>query len=196
MEEHVVAYRGICLSEAMEVVGKQYYAGAEERKFLNKIEIKAVFGCGVYLVSNYTVAAEYAYCHAEANSDKGSVIRQTVHFRNPMRLDGCFGEKELRSLALAWKYPNGTIEKEVLEQEGIELSRWAGNIIREYLITLGYDGVVYHISDELTYYIAYNPGEQISQVELDFVYDLQDLQNYTFSDLRYQYRIGSRHTAI
>ncbi|MED4726612.1 hypothetical protein P9597_00395 [Aneurinibacillus migulanus] len=196
MVEHVVAYRGICLSEAMEVVGNQKYLAAEERKFWNDIEIKAVFGSGVYLVSDYTVAAEYAYCHAEANNDKGSVIRQSLCLQNPLLLDGCFGEKEIRSLALAWKYPSGTIDEEAEEIASIGLSRWAGNIIREYVTKLGYDGIIYHIDDTLTYYIAYKPDEQISAVQLDFVYDIGDIRSCTFADLRNQYQAHTEETPV
>ncbi|MFT9848006.1 hypothetical protein [Aneurinibacillus sp. REN35] len=188
MVEHVVVYRGICLSEAIEVVGSQKYLAAEERKFWNDIEIKAVFGSGVYLVSDYTVAAEYAYCHAEANHDKGSVIRQLLYLQNPLQLDGRFGEKEIRSLALAWKYPHGIPDEEAVEIASVGLSRWAGSRIQEYVTQLGHDGIVYHIDDTLTYYIAYKPDEQISAVQLDFVYDIKDIQSATFTDLRNQYQ--------
>jgi hypothetical protein len=188
MEERTVAYRGICLSEAMKVIEMQKYSNAEERKFRNDIETKAVFGPGVYLVSNYTVAAEYAYCHAEANEDKGCVISQILHLHNPMWLDGQFGEKELRGLALAWKYPDGAVDKEVLESEGAETSRWAGRVIRDYMFTLGYDGIVYEIEDDLTYYVAYQQDKQISCIQLDFVYELEEVHSCTFSDLRNKYQ--------
>jgi hypothetical protein len=196
MEERVVAYRGICLSEAMEVIRNQRYFAAEERKFCNNIEIKAVFGPGVYLVSDYMVAAEYAYCHAEANGDKGSVVRQLLCLQNPLWLDGHFGEKEVRTLALAWKYPDGTPDEEILTQDSTELNRRTGNVIREYVMELGHDGIVYKIDDNLTYYIAYCPDEQISAVQLDFVYEIEELQACTFSDLRIRYRRDAEETQV
>jgi hypothetical protein len=188
MQEYTIAYRGICLKEAMEVVEAQKYSAAEERKFGNHIEIKAVFGPGVYLVSDYIVAAEYAYCHAEANKDKGSVVCQTLYMKNPLRLNSCFGEKELRNLALAWKYPDGKIEDIVKQKQIAELSRWTGTIIQQYVLLHGYDGIVYTIHDDFKYYVSYCPDEQIQNIGLDFVYEIADLQTSTFEQLRKQYK--------
>ncbi|MBN6185977.1 hypothetical protein JQN58_03115 [Aneurinibacillus sp. BA2021] len=196
MAEQVVAYRGICLSEAVEVIENQKYRAAEERTFCNDIEIKAVFGPGVYLVSDYTVAAEYAFCHAEARGDKGSVIRQSLCLQHPLRLDSCFGEKEIRSMAVAWKYPDGLAEAETMHMESMGFSRWAGSIIRDYVIWRGYDGIIYPIDDGLTYYIAYRPDEQIRAMEMDFVYDIWETRFHTFADLRNRYQAQPKESFL
>jgi hypothetical protein len=61
---------------------------------------------------------------------------------------------------------------------------------------LGHDGIVYKIDDNLTYYIAYCPDEQISAVQLDFVYEIEELQACTFSDLRIRYRRDAEETQV
>ncbi|WP_051331047.1 hypothetical protein [Aneurinibacillus terranovensis] len=179
-----IAYRGIPLREAREAVERQCYVNSEERKFSNSIEIKAVFGPGVYLVNNYIVAAEYAYCHAESTNDLGCVVRQTVHMKNPMKLDQEFGEKEIRRKAFDWKFAEKKVEIPIAGKSFYELSHWAGTIIREFLVSHHYDGIEYKISEELIYYVCYQPSDQIKQMCIDFIYHIDDVRKHTFTELR------------
>jgi len=73
-----IVYRGVEYEEALRVVRSQRYERDERRHFVNGAIAKAVFGPGVYLVSNPEVAAQYAICHAETMWDKAAILRQEV----------------------------------------------------------------------------------------------------------------------
>ncbi|MDQ0338221.1 hypothetical protein J2S00_001005 [Caldalkalibacillus uzonensis] len=168
-----IVYRGVDLEEAYKVIREQSYDQRERRVFQDGVHAKAVFGNGVYLVSNILVAAEYAFCHAETSRSKGAILKQKLRLRNPIVLDETFGERELRQEALKWKYPDGEIEVLYPQGSSLQLVEWTGNIIREYLLSKGYDGIVYHLNDDLTYYVAYDCKNQIYDVELEFVFDIE-----------------------
>ncbi|MED4572542.1 hypothetical protein P9302_24180, partial [Brevibacillus agri] len=97
-------YRGVEYQEALRVVRAQRYERAERRQFTNGASAKAVFGSGVYLVSNPVVAAQYAICHAETIGDKAAVLQQQVALPGLFCLDERFGENELRSEALRHRH--------------------------------------------------------------------------------------------
>lgn len=73
-----IVYRGVEYREAERVVKLQRYERHERRQFVNGAIAKAVFGSGVYLVSNMKVAAQYAICHAETTWDQAAILRQEL----------------------------------------------------------------------------------------------------------------------
>lgn len=165
-EMAVIAYRGVEYEEALHVIARQRYVREERRIFMGGIRAKAVFGKGVYLVSNPRVAAEYAFCHAEAAWDKGAILQQTLHTEGMIFLDPSYGENELRDEALQWRYTESELLRLSSIMEWAQWQEWTGERIREFLQDRGYQGIVYPISDQLTYYVSYQPESQIESISL------------------------------
>ncbi|WP_134683856.1 hypothetical protein [Brevibacillus migulae] len=162
----VIVYRGVKYEEALQVIARQSYEQQERRTFLQGIRAKAVFGQGVYLVSNPQVAAEYAYCHAEAGWDKGAILRQTLDTQEMMFLTSAYGENELRQEALLWEYTDSELLRIHSIMTSHEWQAWTGERIRAYLQDRDYHGIVYPLSEELTYYVSYQPEMQIADISL------------------------------
>lgn len=162
----ITAYRGIEYQEAVEVVERQQYKRDERRSFVGGLGAKAVFGSGVYLVSNPQVAADYAFCHAEISWGQAAILEQQLHFSRPRVLHSAFGENELRDEAIHWKYSREEMVTvaSILRQK--DWLRWSGEQIREYLLERGFDGIVYHIQQDLTYYVSYEPAKQLQDIRL------------------------------
>lgn len=162
----VIVYRGVDYAEALRVIARQSYEREERRTFLAGIKAKAVFGQGVYLVSNPQVAAEYAYCHAVSVWDKGAVLQQRLDTAQMLRLTPSYGENELRQEALQWKYVDGEWQRIYARMTLSEWQEWTGERIREYLQERGYQGIVYPMAEDLTYYVSYQPQKQIEDIAM------------------------------
>lgn len=169
-----IVYRGIDYAEACKVVNQQRYQSEERKQFLHGLSAQAVFGSGLYLVSDLLVAVEYAFCHAEASNQKAAVLRQQLHMDNPIQLSGREGEGLLREKALNWKYPRGySIRINTTIQEYIS---WSGCIIKEYLLSNGYDGIQYDLPEHFTYFVSYYPEQHVTNIKVELIFDLNDLQ--------------------
>lgn len=169
-----IVYRGIDYAEACKVVNQQKYQSEERKHFLHGLSAKAVFGSGLYLVSDLLVAVEYAFCHAEASNQKAAVLRQQLHMDNPIQLSGPEGEGLLREKALNWKHPEGySFEVIPPVQEYIS---WSGRIIKEYLLSNGYDGIQYCLHEHFTYFVSYYPEQHVTDIRVELVFDLDDIQ--------------------
>ncbi|MFM1650999.1 hypothetical protein ACI7RC_02730 [Brevibacillus sp. B_LB10_24] len=168
----LTAYRGVEYTEAAVVVERQSYLRGERRDFCSGVAAKAVFGPGVYLVSSPEVAAQYAYCHAEVSADQAAVLCQSIRFTRPMYLDGAYGENELRREALFSKHSPKVVESLSASMGETDWLHWTGEQIRSFLMERGYDGIVYRLSNELTYYVCYDPDRQITGISLSLVFAL------------------------
>ncbi|EMT53979.1 MULTISPECIES: hypothetical protein [Brevibacillus] len=167
-----IVYRGVEYREAERVVKLQRYERHERRQFVNGAIAKAVFGSGVYLVSNMKVAAQYAICHAETTWDQAAILRQELRTAGLFSLHEQYGENQLRLDALQSRHSEDVLNRLSAEMDDQEWLDWTGEQIRLYLIEQGYNGICYRISDELTYYICYSPDEQISNISLFSVFDV------------------------
>ena len=172
MKRKETVYRGVEYEEAMRVVQAQKYERAERRHFTNGASAKAVFGSGVYLVSNPVVAAQYAICHAETIGDKAVVLKQEVDVPGLLQLDERFGENELRREALRYRHPPEELEQRVASMEHQEWLEWTGDEVRAYLLSCGYRGIRYRITPDLTYYVCYEPDAQIKAISILSVLEL------------------------
>jgi len=175
MNQKRIVYRGVEYEEARYAVEMQRYKRAERRHFPGGASAKAVFGTGVYLVSNPKVAAEYAICHAETTWDKAAVLQQELVVSGLYELNREYGENELRQAALFARHSESELlqlQKEMSHQEWLE---WTGEEVRSFLLDAGYSGIAYIISPELTYYICYEPDSCISAISFFALLDLQEL---------------------
>lgn len=170
-----IVYRGVEYKEALRVVRSGRYEREERRHFVNGASAKAVFGSGVYLVSNPEVAAQYAICHAETVWDKAAILRQEVDVTGLLRLDERYGENELRTDVLRSKYSMETLEHRSQSMGYREWLEWTGDEVRSYLLAEGYRGLQYRISPELTYYVCYQPDKQIHEISILSVVDLSEI---------------------
>jgi hypothetical protein len=174
------AYRGVSFHEAQEVVRNQRYDRSESRDFLNGVAARSSFGQGLYLVNDQELAAKYAFCHAEVENDEQAVIlKQKIHLIHPFILNYKYTETRLRSEALNWKLDqNLSLTKESTDtiEHGIETSRKIGQVIQEYLSYHSYDGIIYHLNDELIYYVLYDQATQVENIEIDFVFNINLLK--------------------
>lgn len=175
MERKQIVYRGVEYEEAMQVLAAQRYKRAERRMFRNGAQAKAVFGSGVYLVSNPKVAAEYAICHAETMWDKAAVLQQELLTAGFFVLNRHYGENELRQDALLARHDKRELRIRQATSTYEQWLEWTGEEVRSYLLQSGYSGICYHMSPELTYFVCYRPDEQISAISLVAVLDLQEL---------------------
>ncbi|QRG65311.1 hypothetical protein [Brevibacillus choshinensis] len=169
-----IVYRGVEYGEAWRVVRSQRYERDERRRFINGASAKAVFGTGVYLVSNPEVAAQYAICHAETVWDKAAILRQEVDVTGLFCLDERYGENELRTDALRNKHSAESLEYRSHSMGHQEWLEWTGEEVRTYLLAEGYKGLQYRISPELTYYVCYQPEVQIYEISIVSVLDLRE----------------------
>jgi hypothetical protein len=174
------AYRGVSYHEAQEVVRNQRYDRTESRDFLNGVAARSSFGQGLYLVNDQELAAKYAFCHAEVENDEQAVIlKQKIHLTNPFILNYKYSETRLRKEALNWKLnQNLSIPEESADiiEPSIETSRKIGQVIQEYLSHHSYDGIIYHLNDELIYYVLYDQTKQVENIEIDFVFNINLLK--------------------
>ncbi|MGG3571589.1 hypothetical protein ABES25_21035 [Bacillus gobiensis] len=162
------SYRGISLREAKHVIRHQKYVRSESRVFRNGITAKPVYGQGVYMVNDIELAAQYAFCHAEAELQPGVVLKQEVVFENPLILNRNYGEKQLKLDAWTWK-------TSLFESMSHPSSERIGDYIKEYLLLKGYDGVISHLGDELIHYVSYFPEKQIGKISWHLSFSIQDL---------------------
>ncbi|WP_261798102.1 hypothetical protein [Brevibacillus massiliensis] len=172
MRMMLTAYRGVEYTEAAVVVERQSYLRGERRDFCSGVAAKAVFGSGVYLVSSPEVAAQYAYCHAEVSADQAAVLCQSIRFTRPMYLNEAYGENELRREALVSTFSPKQVESFSGSMSETDWLVWTGEQIRKFLVERGYDGILYRLSDELTYYVCYDPDRQITDISLSLVFTL------------------------
>lgn len=170
-----IVYRGVEYREALRVVRSQRYEREERRHFVNGASAKAVFGAGVYLVSNPEVAAQYAICHAETEWDKAAVLRQELDVTGLFCLDEFYGENELRTDALRAKHSPVALLRRSESMGYPKWLEWTGDEVRSYLLAKGYRGLQYRISPELTYYVCYQPEVQISEISILSVLDVREI---------------------
>ncbi|WP_289138790.1 hypothetical protein [uncultured Brevibacillus sp.] len=170
-----MVYRGVEYGEAVRVVQTQRYEREERRLFQNGARAKAVFGSGVYLVSNPEIAAQYAICHAETMWDKAAVLRQEILLPGLFCLDERYGENELRTDALRSRHTEQELRDRSQSMDSQKWLEWTGDEVRLYLIACGYQGIRYRISPDLTYYICYEPDVQISQISILSVLDVSEI---------------------
>ncbi|MED4582252.1 hypothetical protein P9578_05570 [Brevibacillus choshinensis] len=170
-----IVYRGVEYGEALRVVRAQRYEREERRHFVNGASAKAVFGTGVYLVSNPEVATQYAICHAETVWDRAAILRQEVDVAGLFCLDERYGENELRTDALRTKHSAESLEHRSHVMGYQEWLEWTGDEVRTYLLAAGYRGLQYRISSELTYYVCYQPEVQIYEISILSVLDLREI---------------------
>ncbi|MGP7818186.1 hypothetical protein [Niallia sp. 01092] len=172
-----IVYRGIGSEEAREVIHKQKYDRAEFRCFQKGIAAKSVFGSGIYLVSDIELAIQYAFCHAEAERKTGqaAILKQQLTMKNPLILNYRYTEKNLRKDAFEWKYHNDNFPDLKSKQGSLQLKEQMKNIIKEYVLFHHYDSIVYYVDDKLVYYVSYYPEQQISDIEINFHFNIKDL---------------------
>ncbi|MDA5107195.1 hypothetical protein O3V59_02390 [Brevibacillus thermoruber] len=169
-----IVYRGVEYKEALRVVAAQRYEREERRRFVNGASAKAVFGSGVYLVSNPKIAAQYAICHAETTWDQAAVLAQELELDGLAALDERYGENELRADALRWRHTPEQLTRLSAAKRHEEWLEWTGDEIRAYLLDRGFAGIRYRISRELTYFVCYKPHEQIGRISLLTVFDIPE----------------------
>lgn len=174
------AYRGVSFNEAKAVVQNQRYYRTESRDFLNGVSARSSFGQGIYLVNDQELAARYAFCHAEVENDEQAVIlKQKIHLNNPFILNYKYSESRLRKEALNWKYAQNDFSynetNDTLENSA-EVSKKIGQVIMEYLLHNSFDGIIYHINDEIIYYVLYDQTYQVEDIEIEFVFNINNLK--------------------
>ncbi|MCM3760110.1 hypothetical protein M3212_04815 [Alkalihalobacillus oceani] len=169
-------YRGISFKEAEEVVKNQKYNRSELRDFQNGVAAKSLFGPGIYLINDVELAAHYAFCHAEVEEEELAVVlKQTVQFHNPFIVNYTYSERQLKKDALSWKFTDDFPELHS-GPDSLETLKWVGTIIKEYLLNHGYDGITYHIDDEIIYYVSYHHEQQITGIDFDFVFNINEVK--------------------
>jgi hypothetical protein len=174
------AFRGISYKEALGVVENQMYDRDERRTFQDGVAAKAIFGKGVYLLSDMEYAADYAFCHAEAENDLAAILEQELNLEKPIILNQEYGENRLKEDALNWKYPEGYILPSDLNQDPLMQIVLIGKTIKEYIVNyLKCDGIIYHVNEDMTYYVSYFPEQQISNIQIRFVFDINELMKAT-----------------
>ncbi|MCM3671201.1 hypothetical protein M3181_19770 [Mesobacillus maritimus] len=173
------AYRGVSFQEAQEVVKNQRYDRTESREFQNGVTARSSFGQGLYLVNDQELAAKYAFCHAEVeNEEQAVILKQKIHLEHPFILNYKYSETRLRKEALNWKLDQlPALYQTATGETPLETSRKVGEVIKEYLLTHSYDGIIYHLNDELIYYVLYHQEKQVEAIEFDFVFNINVLKN-------------------
>ncbi len=184
------AYRGISLHEAETVIANQVYERNERRDFQNGIQARSTFGPGLYLINDVELAAQYAFCHTEVeDGEQAAVLKQQISLRNPYILNFRSTEEKLRRKALDWMFGDDRCSKpqvgggqQVVEKNDI------GGLVKEYLLHHHYDGIIYHIDDEIIYYVCYFQEQQIENISIDFIFKINDLKTTSVFDLRESYK--------
>ncbi len=170
------AYRGISFNEAQTVVANQRYERNESREFLNGVSARSSFGPGIYLVNDQELAAKYAFCHAEVeNAARAAILKQKIQLKNPFILNYNYSETRLRKEALNWKFAQNEIPEEEVSENADEISKKVGQVIMEYLLYHSHDGIIYHINDEIIYYVLYDQENQVENIEFQFVFNIEEL---------------------
>jgi hypothetical protein len=174
------AYRGVSFNEAQAVVRTQKYERTESRDFLNGVAARSSFGPGIYLVNDQELAAQYAFCHAEVEKDEQAVIlKQKIQLNKPFILNYKYSETRLRKEALNWKYAQDNFPYNEANETiagTLENSQKIGQIIQDYLLHHSYDGIIYHLNDEIIYYVLYDQDHQIENIEIEFVFNINKLK--------------------
>lgn len=184
-------YRGISLNEAETVIANQVYMRSERRDFQGGIQARSTFGQGLYLISDVELAAQYAFCHAEVEAEKrAAVLKQQISLENPFILNHRFTEEQLRKKALSWKFGDGRCSKPLSggEFDEDEDNKEIGSVVREFLLDHEYDGIIYHIDDEIIYYVSYFQEKQVKNIMVDFVFNIEELRNTPVLLLRENYK--------
>lgn len=177
-----MAYRGIAYKEAIHVMETQKYEKDERRNFQDGLATKGVFGSGIYFINDIESVTFYAFCHAEMENDLAAVLTQQLSFDHPLILSEEYGEVELRQQALDWKNPDS--DPFSVSEEVLPVVQRMGDTLKEYVLSLGHDGIIYRINDQVTYYIAYYPERQIEDIQVEFVFDINELKKSTGESLR------------
>ncbi|MEK4030601.1 MULTISPECIES: hypothetical protein [Bacillaceae] len=168
------AYRGVSYGEAKRVILNQKYERGEWRAFNNGVAARSLFGQGIYLINDLGLAAQYAFCHAEVEGDETAVVlNQKIFFQNPFILNYQFSEARLRKEALRWKYAGKHFPDHQEFRSSLELSRQIGNSVKDYLLSRSNDGIIYHIDDEIIYYVLYNQERQIKDIDVEVIFNIQ-----------------------
>lgn len=162
-------YRGISFQEAERVVANQRYERMERRRFQDGVQARSIFGSGLYLISDAVLAAQYAFCHAEAEGGgQAAVLKQEIKLERPLVINCRYSETQLRQDALDWKYKGYTMPNVRPEY----IHAWIGRTTKEYVLAHSFDGLVYHLDDSVIYYVAYFQEKQVSGIDLKFVFTM------------------------
>ncbi|KIL73215.1 hypothetical protein [Bacillus badius] len=168
------AYRGVSYGEAKKVVLEQKYERSELRAFTNGAAARSLFGQGIYLINDLGLAAQYAFCHAEVEGDETAVVlHQKICFNHPFILNYQFSEARLRKDALRWKYAGKHAPDPLHPPDSLELSRQIGSTIKDYLLAFSYDGIIYHVDDEIIYYVLYDQQKQIRDIDVEIAFNIK-----------------------
>lgn len=183
MSDAITVYRGISGREAADVLVEQRYFRTERAFFDDsRFGAGAVFGHGIYSVSDFELAAQYAFYHAVRENDDGAVLTQTLTFHRPLTLDDHYTERHLRSDVLRWRL--GAEKLVELEGQADVQSICLANSIRRYVLHLGFDGIIILLPSGSYYYISYFPDSQISHIHMNFQFSLEDALQYSFHELK------------
>lgn len=164
-----MGYRGISFREAEQVVACQRYERMERRRFHDGIQARSIFGSGLYLISDAALAAQYAFCHAEAEGgERAAILKQEVNLERPLVINCRYSEIQLREDALDWKYKGKSLPNVRPEH----IHTWLGRTTKEFALAHSFDGIVYHLDDSIIYYVAYFQDKQVRGIDLEYVFTL------------------------
>jgi hypothetical protein len=181
-----MVYRGVSLNEALDVLIEQRYFRSERVQFNSDCGANAVFGDGVYFTESFTLAAEYAQCHAIREKDRAAVLVQTLAMKNPLFLNERYTEKQLRIDTFRWRFGSEYVKNLVQEDKIAEIH--LSESIRSYVLSLEYDGIVLDLPDGSKYFVAYHPDLQIKNIRMDFLFSVCEALTKTLSELRTGYK--------
>lgn len=184
MSRIFTAYRGVSWTEARDVLDEQRYFRDERVNFGNpRFGANAVFGAGIYFIDDYEVAGQYAFCHGVHENDDGTVLTQVLTFQHPLILNESYSEHDLRSDVLSWRLGTEKIS-ELGNQYGIALAE----SIRQYVLHCRYDGIIYQLPNGSLYFICYFPERQVSHIQIDFEFRLDEALYKSFDEIRAGHR--------
>lgn len=183
MPNTFTVYRGISRTEASDVLEEQRYFRRERVTFGNpNFGAHAVFGDGIYFIDDFEVAGQYAFCHGVHEGDDCTVLRQILTLESPLELHNQYGERQLRTDVLRWRLGTDKVTELTSNQENIDIS--LPESIRKYAIHHNYDGIIYLLPNGGRYFISYFPERQISDIQIDFEFQLREALYNSFTKLR------------
>lgn len=190
-----IAFRGISLLEAQSVIATQVYERNERRDFQNGIQARSTFGPGIYLINDVELAAQYAFCHTEVEEgERGAVLKQTIQIEKPYIINQHSTEKNLKQKALDWKLNDERCSSLHSDKNSPKIDKnEMGPIVKEYLLHHGYDGIVYHVDDEIIYYVCYFQERQVENITIDFIFNIEDLKKMSVLEIRENFKKSMKH---
>jgi|GEM_PF-4777070 len=142
----------------------------------------AVFGEGVYFIDDFEVAGQYAFCHGVNENDDCTVLRQQLTFRHPLVLDEHYSEWQLHNDVLRWRLGSEKVYELQAWNNSYEIS--LPESIRKYVLHHNHDGILYLLPNGSLYFISYFPDRQVTNIQVDFEFRLDEALYKSFTDLR------------